>query len=341
MSDSAESPNELRIAEPGEACPNCGESLRGQWCYRCGQNQRSFHRFFFVLLGDLLEDVFAWNSRTAQTFHALLFRPGYLAREFFAGRRARYLPPVRVYLITSFVFFFLLSIQNNLDLLKVEVGNTGETVVLQPEPATDAGAPADTPATAANTPDANTATEDSQKDRRWTDELQEANVDLHLPWVTPEQEAQIEARVDSQLRKLGETGAEDPGVIIDAVLDVVPPAIFLLLPVFALLLKIFYFSFGFYYIEHLLLAVNNHSFVFSMLAIETLLEMLPDSIWGIDALTSAIFIWIPVYMFLSLRNVYGQGWFATLVNFSLLGVFYFVLLAVVTLAALLVGLLVL
>lgn len=321
MSEHADSQNELdatdpRIADPGEECPNCGEEVLGPWCYRCGQNQRSIHRVFFSLVADLLEDVLAWNSRTVQTFWGLLFRPGHLTQEFFAGRRARYLPPIRVYLITSFLFFFLLSLQNVLDRPGAIVVQAGDgEVQVESEAAAE------------------------EATRNWIDELKEADVDVNVPWLSAENQLLLKQRLDRQLQKLGQIGEDDPGEIVGAVLDVVPPAIFILLPVFALLLKIFYFSFGFYYIEHLVLAVNNHSFLFSILTIETLLGLLPEGTWGIGEVTGVIFCWIPIYMYLSLKVIFRQGHFATFVNFTLLGISYLILLALVTVAALFVGLL--
>ncbi len=319
--DSSNDINDLRL-EPIETCPNCGAKALGEWCYRCGQNQRSIHRFFLEVVGEALEDVFSLNSRTARTFFGLLFRPGFIANEFFDGRRARYLPPVRVFLITSFVFFFLLSVQNML----------GETTTTQDDPANEdlteqlqeAGVDAQT-------------SEETVELVEGLRELREEEATLDLPWLSPELNEQLEARLNQQLDKARAMVREDPGDALDAVLEVVPPAIFVLLPIFALLLKIFYFSFGFYYVEHLVLAVNNHSFLFTILTIETMLGWLPAGEVA-DTLTTVIFTWIPIYMFLSLRRVYMQGWFATFINFMLLGLCYVILLATVTVAALFVGL---
>ena len=318
LSTSTDDQQESRIAEPGEACPNCGEALLGQWCYRCGQNQRSIHRFFPVIVAEALDDVFSWNSRTGRTFFGLLFRPGFLANEFFAGRRASYLPPVRVYLITSFLFFFLLSVQNT-------VNRQDRVVVVDPK-----------------SEDVEAAIEEAGADpeaAEFARRLSDRTIDLRLPLVSPERTQQINEQLNRQMEKLKAIGEEDPGAVIDAILDVVPPAVFVLLPLFALLLKIFYFSFGFYYVEHLILAINNHSFLFTILTVESLLGMLPETTWGVGVVTTAIFTWIPVYMLLSLRAVYRQGWFATAINYALLGLFYLVLLTTTTVAAMLIGLL--
>ncbi|MDZ7685100.1 MAG: DUF3667 domain-containing protein [Gammaproteobacteria bacterium] len=180
MNESANNQYEIRIADPGEACPNCGEALRGQWCYRCGQNQRSIHRFFLTLVAEALEDVFSLDSRTGRTFFDLMFRPGFIATEYFAGRRARYLPPVRVYLITSFLLFFLLSLPNAIE-QPTAMNVSGE--VTQPAEPTEPSA------------------EDS---RAWQDELEATKVEFSLPWLTARQNERLQQRWEAQVDKLNQ-----------------------------------------------------------------------------------------------------------------------------------------
>lgn len=308
VSDTEPGPSDPRIAEPGDACPNCGTRLLGRWCYACGQNQRSIHRVFFALVAEALEDVFAWNSRTGRTLVGLFFRPGFLANEFFEGRRARYLPPLRLYIVTSVLFFFLLSVENML-------GDPAAAIVL----------PGDDQA----------VTDEGETTSSWRDQIDTTDLRLSIPWLEESSRVALEERLSKQLDKLAARADEDPGEIFELLLDVTPPVIFLLLPFFALLLKLFYFSFGFYYVEHLVLAIINHSFLFAALLVDNVLETMP--IWGTTQLSIAILIWIPIYMYLSLKNVYGQGWFATLINYFLLVFFYFTLLAIGVAIAILLG----
>ncbi|MCC7460964.1 MAG: DUF3667 domain-containing protein [Gammaproteobacteria bacterium] len=88
-------------------CGNCGAQLRGPWCAQCGQNAHASARSFNALLHDGWHTLTHLDSRAWRTCRALLLRPGLLTAEYFAERRQRYLPPVRLYLVLSVLFFAL------------------------------------------------------------------------------------------------------------------------------------------------------------------------------------------------------------------------------------------
>jgi hypothetical protein len=86
-------------------CANCGATLSGPFCAQCGQHARSSARSLGVLLHDGWHVLTHVDSRLWRTLSALLFRPGRLTLEYFADRRERYIPPLRLYLIISVLFF--------------------------------------------------------------------------------------------------------------------------------------------------------------------------------------------------------------------------------------------
>ncbi len=88
-------------------CGNCGAKLLGPWCAQCGQPAHVSARGFGALLQDGWHTLTHLDGRFWRTFGALLLRPGHLTAEYFAGRRQRYLPPVRLYLVLSVLFFSL------------------------------------------------------------------------------------------------------------------------------------------------------------------------------------------------------------------------------------------
>jgi len=81
-------------------CRNCRAPLRGEFCSQCGQRHWPNDLSFTDVAG---EEVFSWDSRLWRTLLPLLFRPGFLTAEFIAGRRALNVPPLRLYLIISFM----------------------------------------------------------------------------------------------------------------------------------------------------------------------------------------------------------------------------------------------
>ena len=95
--------------EQRQFCRNCGTEVTGEYCGHCGQREGRADRRFLDAAGEVVGDVFDLDSRFWKTLFFLLFRPGYLSAEFMAGRRARYLPPLRLYLVISFVIFLVMS----------------------------------------------------------------------------------------------------------------------------------------------------------------------------------------------------------------------------------------
>jgi len=112
-----------------------------------------------------------------------------------------------------------------------------------------------------------------------------------------------------------------------------------LLPIVALLFKFWYLFAGKYYVEHLILALHNHSFLFVIF----LLLMLANSLAGwLDPLEEgtlstvvrwfniALWTWTPIYLLLSLKQVYQQSWGLTTGKFMVIGLSYLVLLGLTT-----------
>jgi hypothetical protein len=102
---------EIAVAKPDsqvepDRCPNCGAARAGLYCQECGQKRAAPQELAARhLLKDVLHEVTDLDSKVFRTFKALLFKPGLLTAEFLAGRRGRYLSPVKLYLIVSAVYF--------------------------------------------------------------------------------------------------------------------------------------------------------------------------------------------------------------------------------------------
>ena len=87
-----------------DACLNCGSPLHGSFCSACGQRAVPQNPTVSELAGDAWQELSGYDGRIAATIRGV-FRPGYLTREYVAGRRARYLSPIRLYLIVSVMYF--------------------------------------------------------------------------------------------------------------------------------------------------------------------------------------------------------------------------------------------
>lgn len=113
-----------------------------------------------------------------------------------------------------------------------------------------------------------------------------------------------------------------------------PTVIFLLLPVFALLLKVLYVRRGWYYAEHLVFALHVHAFVFVVFTIAALLWWISGGAAWTGAVTSVLGLLIPIYFLVAMKRVYAQGWIKTLVKIYFLSWMYFFVLLGGTLSAL-------
>lgn len=91
-------------------CQNCNAPLTGAFCASCGQRYISKPPTVAHLLEEVVETLTHVDSRLWITLRYLMSKPGVLTREYFAGRRNSYLPPIRLYLIISVVFFLLASL---------------------------------------------------------------------------------------------------------------------------------------------------------------------------------------------------------------------------------------
>lgn len=91
----------------GSPCLNCGTLIEQRFCPACGQLGADFQRPVFSLVSSSLADMFALDGRLWRTLPALLFRPGWVTRQYIEGKRARFVPPFRLFLLASVIFFFM------------------------------------------------------------------------------------------------------------------------------------------------------------------------------------------------------------------------------------------
>ncbi|HEX6259828.1 MAG TPA: DUF4286 family protein, partial [Woeseiaceae bacterium] len=114
---------------PLESCLNCGALLQGQYCATCGQRARGRLISIWELVRDAIGDLFELDSRLWRTLIPLMFRPGKLTHDYLIGRRARFMPPFRTYLVLSIIFFLVafFNPQQQLGLLYEPDATGGET----------------------------------------------------------------------------------------------------------------------------------------------------------------------------------------------------------------------
>src|SRR6266704_7103658 len=98
-----------RQSPPPTHCENCGALLHGHWCAQCGQAAIDYRRSFRHVIGDVLDSFLNWDSKFFATIALLILKPWRLTNEFLAGKRVRYVHPLRLYLLASILFFFAVN----------------------------------------------------------------------------------------------------------------------------------------------------------------------------------------------------------------------------------------
>ncbi|MDQ6655058.1 MAG: DUF3667 domain-containing protein [Verrucomicrobiota bacterium] len=101
-----------REEPPLTHCENCGTPLTGPYCSQCAQHAIDYRRSFGAVIADALDSFFDWDSKFLKTFAVLLVWPWRLTNDFNAGRRVRYVHPLRVYLVASIAFFLIAKLIN-------------------------------------------------------------------------------------------------------------------------------------------------------------------------------------------------------------------------------------
>src|SRR6059058_4837412 len=96
-------------ALPFTHCENCGAELTGPHCAQCGQAAIDYRRSFRHVIVDVLDSFLNWDSKFFATIGLLIVKPWQLTNEFLAGKRVRYLHPLRLYLLASILFFFAVT----------------------------------------------------------------------------------------------------------------------------------------------------------------------------------------------------------------------------------------
>jgi hypothetical protein len=326
-------------------CLNCGAELSGPWCAACGQrDDREVHT-----LGHFAHQAFEGlthaDSRLWRTLWPLLVKPGFLTREFFRGRRQRYLPPFRLYLVISLLFFVVLSLLPGDGVVQVGGVTTGNPAELAEQraradaelarlAAEEAAAtdPTKKAAIAIARRGAEVVRDEVMKSLPPANESREArakrvcNLSYEGPfdaWLTP--------RLNAGCRK----SVIDEGSLGDALLRNFPRALFVLLPAMALLMMLLYWRPRRYYVEHLLLLVHNHAFIFLLLLVQLPVEALVSDTWAEGPVIFALIAYIAWYVYRSMRVYYGQSGRRTFAKFAALGFAFVIassLVMVVTLA---------
>jgi hypothetical protein len=284
---------------PGRPCPNCEAPLVGPYCAGCGQRDAPDDPTLREVAADAFQELVSVDGRLLATLRALL-RPGRLTIELAAGRRARYVSPLRVYLTCSVLLFAVLTLQPD----RARHDSPGRfsffggvySFTFRPDSALVA-----------------------DYDRGALRGVRGA----------------VQARMLAAVRG-GDAGRAR---LEQAVTNALPQAVFLLVPVYALLTAVAYRGARHGYPRHLYFALHVHAFAFLALAALFAFRAVASRVANaadvpaVSVALSATVIgaalptlaWIPVYAALAYRRVYDHGWAGTAVRVVAIHALYWAL----------------
>jgi len=306
-------------------CTNCEHPVSGSYCSNCGQSVKDFYRPFYSVISDSLGDALSLDNKFIHTIIPLFVRPGYLTKEFMRGKRAKYTPPFRLYLFLTFFAFLLLSHNH-----KPETDSEKNLTFKN-----DEGKEVQFLSYFDKILDEDLIEDDSLGMDSLTEHLDQENkiavfnadidsvseVDTIPSPINVMSEGE---NINKELKNLVNMWRLNPTLVIDNAFKKLSQTLLVILPVFALFLALFYIRRKHYLLEHLLISLNFHSFVFVIVIVSELLIM--TKLGFVQQLVFYLYLLIPIQLFLVMKFYYQQSWLKTLVKFFMLSFIYNILL---------------
>lgn len=319
------------------ACKNCEQTheVDFEFCPYCGQKTNE-NLTVGVLFYNTISNYFSFDARFFKSFIPLMLKPGILAKRFIEGKRLLYLHPAQLYLFISVVFFFLYSfkvrtVSQEIDkaLQKIDIKSTDSTSILNNTAVFDSiAAKKLTESLKENQVFIGMKDEDIQKldsiintsanqdkiNKSLSFDFSQKKIDslialgvsddiVYKEMGMNDDAGFISRKFYSQVLKFYKS--REGGSILQSFYDTIPLALFILLPIFAFLLKLLFYRKG-PFSHHLVFSFYFFSFLFTVFAI----IIGVNYIWEVpDSIDTLLVLSTFIYLFFAIKRFYGQGWF--------------------------------
>jgi hypothetical protein len=297
-------------------CANCDHRLSpwDKFCSQCGQDTLNHPPSLWEFLHEWVLHYLAFEGKLWKSLWALLARPGFLTMEYLAGRKQRYVLPLRLVLTLGLLFFIVVklspALNNEFAAVEKKIAEDGVVVV---EPAL----PASNAAIQVAAGKATSAASADQLDES-DESLKPSGNAISLPkaWMEQLPKGLREGIERSNARWKLDTKAELRRILAH-VLGMAPYAVLVSLPFFAALLKLLFWrqTYG----AHFVFAMHLHAAWYGLL----LISALTPWAW----LHFGAWVWGNLYPILALKRVHASGWWSTLARGALLAVMHWIIIA--------------
>ncbi len=334
------------MSSNSKQCFNCNTPLPSEavYCLSCGQKHTTGRIKLRSLMGDFLAEQFNLDSRILKTAQAIII-PGKLTEEFFLGKHKTYSSPLRLFLVTAVLFASVLALQlfqdekiggNNLTEMIHENERFHVLLKLDSIHLEQKGLFKNT--TVNNALDTVSAhlreiLDNPSDSILLSEEIQIAN--FNLPNISRddfENMSSTELRdsygKDMQfwerlLLTQGVKSIKQGDNLAQYLFGKTTLALFFMMPFLAFFLKIVYIRRKKFYVEHLIFSFHYHAFLFLLFTLVTVSQ----SYLGGGVIGIGFFVAF-VYLFISLKRIYQQGWFRTLLKICIVFFIYLILLVI-------------
>ncbi len=273
-------------------CRNCGKEIQHAFCGHCGQHRADHNQGLGHFLKEFWGEFVQVDSKFIRTIVPLCLKPGYLTQQWVAGKRVRYITPLKLYLTISALCFLIVSYQysQNADFKSQDLSKKGSSATSIKINGTDV----------MNFDEGDGSSEKLTKKQK-------------------EKLSAVDAFFEELFSGIGKPGPEGDAKrkdFSDKFVGRLSTANFLLLPVFALLFKVLYIRRSRFYVEHLVFALHYYAFFFLGLGI----CMLAKTPYVVVPIT----IWMTVYLPIAMYQHYRQGVIKTFFKCTIFGFSYLI-----------------
>lgn len=279
---------EQMISKPHQ-CQNCAHPLSDEmeFCPKCGQKALPEHLTLKYFIHEFLNNYFSFDSKFFNTLVPLFSKPAFLSLEFIAGRRVRYINPIQLFVFISFLYFLVDS------LMFLKEDGAEKTYVMQ--------------------------NENGQKVTVDSLDMELFNPDaLDMDKGSTQSESGVETFIKDFVLKAQKFNELDRDEQNERINELISYFIFILTPLFALLLGWFFGKRDRHYLENLIFALHVHAFYFFIAIVFMVFDRLIPKSFD-DLLFIGIIV---VYLLLALKKFYSRKWKSTVFRLIGLGAIY-------------------
>ena len=291
-------------------CLNCGAALamNARFCSQCGQDTANHPPSLMEFVHEFVSHYIAVEGTLWKSLWGLMAKPGFLTREYLAGRKQRYVLPLRLLLTLGLLFFMALKLMpGSTQVLGLEGEVDDEVAQVVPNAASAASVAS--VASAASSASAKVA----KAKKRIIERKADANI------LNPELATQLPQGMQDRIHRAEDHWRADPKGSLHAMgatmLGLAPYAVLCSLPFFAGLLKLLFWRQP--YGVHFVFAMHLHAAWYGMLLLAVLLP------WG--AVAFAVWAWSNIYPVIALKRVHAASWWTTVLRAALLAVLHWVI----------------